>query len=88
METLEIKDKTKTKDMLIGLGLLGFLFILLVILEHTIRPTSILFTVLKKGAIYALVAVSMNLLNGFTVQNSNKNFRLNIYQMPAKTLCD
>ena len=25
-----------------------------------------LFTVLKKGAIYALVAVSMNLLNGFT----------------------
>ena len=66
METLEIKDKTKTKDMLIGLGLLGFLFILLVILEHTIRPTSILFTVLKKGAIYALVAVSMNLLNGFT----------------------
>ena len=66
METLEIKDKTKTKDMLIGLGLLGFLFVLLVILEQTIRPTSILFTVLKKGAIYALVAVSMNLLNGFT----------------------
>ena len=25
-----------------------------------------LFVVLKKGAIYALVAVSMNLLNGFT----------------------
>ena len=25
-----------------------------------------LFTVLKKGATYALVAVSMNLLNGFT----------------------
>ena len=25
-----------------------------------------IFTVLKKGAIYALVAVSMNLLNGFT----------------------
>ena len=29
-------------------------------------PTSQLFTVLKKGAVYALVAVSMNLLNGFT----------------------
>ncbi|MBQ8128951.1 MAG: branched-chain amino acid ABC transporter permease [Clostridia bacterium] len=29
-------------------------------------PTSMLFTVLKKGATYALVAVSMNLLNGFT----------------------
>lgn len=30
------------------------------------QPTSMLFTVLKKGAVYSLVAVSMNLLNGFT----------------------
>ncbi|MCR5301935.1 MAG: branched-chain amino acid ABC transporter permease [Lachnospiraceae bacterium] len=29
-------------------------------------PTSPLFTVLKKAAVYSLVAVSMNLLNGFT----------------------
>lgn len=29
-------------------------------------PTSQLFTVLKKAAVYSLVAVSMNLLNGFT----------------------
>ncbi len=36
------------------------------ILEQVIPPTSMLFTVLKKGATYALVAVSMNLLNGFT----------------------
>ena len=35
-------------------------------LEQIIPPTSMLFTVLKKGATYALVAVSMNLLNGFT----------------------
>ena len=34
--------------------------------EQTLPSTSILFTVLKKGATYALVAVSMNLLNGFT----------------------
>ena len=34
--------------------------------EQFIPPTSMLFTVLKKGATYALVAVSMNLLNGFT----------------------
>jgi len=34
--------------------------------EQHIPPTSMLFTVLKKGATYALVAVSMNLLNGFT----------------------
>ena len=31
-----------------------------------LQPTSMLFTVLKKGAVYALVACSMNLLNGFT----------------------
>ncbi|MBR1407755.1 MAG: branched-chain amino acid ABC transporter permease [Clostridia bacterium] len=36
------------------------------IAEQLIPPTSMLFTVLKKGATYALVAVSMNLLNGFT----------------------
>ena len=36
------------------------------LLEQIVPPTSMLFTVLKKGATYALVAVSMNLLNGFT----------------------
>ena len=39
---------------------------LVAVLEFTLRPTSIVFTVLRKGAIYSLVAVSMNLLNGFT----------------------
>ena len=33
---------------------------------QVLQPTSPLFTVLKKGAVYSLVAVSMNLLNGFT----------------------
>lgn len=42
------------------------LFVFLFLLERTLPATSMLFTVLKKGAIYALVAVSMNLLNGFT----------------------
>ena len=36
------------------------------LLEQVMPATSMLFTVLKKGATYALVAVSMNLLNGFT----------------------
>ena len=36
------------------------------VLEQAVPPTSMLFTVLKQGATYALVAVSMNLLNGFT----------------------
>lgn len=61
-----MENTNKKRDLFIVFGLLAFLFVLLVILENTIRPTSILFTVLKKGAIYALVAVSMNLLNGFT----------------------
>ena len=49
--------------------LLTLFFIILIILEQVIAPTdrmSMLLTVLKKSAIYALVAVSMNLLNGFT----------------------
>ncbi len=61
-----MENTNKKRDLIIGFGLLALLFILLTVLEHVIRPTSILFTVLKKGAIYALVAVSMNLLNGFT----------------------
>jgi branched-chain amino acid transport system permease protein len=41
---------------------------LMIVLENTLNPTSniMLFTSLRKGAVYALVAVSMNLLNGFT----------------------
>ncbi len=35
-------------------------------LPAVFAPTSPLFTVLKKAAVYSLVAVSMNLLNGFT----------------------
>jgi branched-chain amino acid transport system permease protein len=35
-------------------------------MELVLPSSSMLFLVLKKGAIYALVAVSMNLLNGFT----------------------
>ncbi len=35
-------------------------------LPQIFQPTSPLFTVLKKAAVYSLVAVSMNLLNGFT----------------------
>lgn len=63
---MDIIDIKKRRDLLIGFGFLVLLFIVLAILEAIVPPTSILFTVLKKGAIYALVAVSMNLLNGFT----------------------
>lgn len=60
-----IAPKTK-KYSVISLVLLAALFALVLVLEAIVPPTHILFTVLKKGAIYALVAVSMNLLNGFT----------------------
>ncbi len=62
----QIQKKSINFDMLISFGLLALLFAVLIILEQCLPRTSILFTVLKKGAIYALVAVSMNLLNGFT----------------------
>lgn len=52
----------------------GLLFILLLenltlifpSVPNILKPTSQLFTVIKKAAVYSLVAVSMNLLNGFT----------------------
>ena len=54
---------------LVTAAFLVALFILTIILEQVISvasPMAMLLTVLKKGSIYALVAVSMNLLNGFT----------------------
>ncbi|HWR19657.1 MAG TPA: branched-chain amino acid ABC transporter permease [Clostridia bacterium] len=45
---------------------IALMYIVVTVLELTIDTNHIIFTVLKKGAIYSLVAVSMNLLNGFT----------------------
>ena len=59
-------ENRKTKKILVPLILIAALFGLLFLLEQVLPPSSMLFMVLKKGAIYALVAVSMNLLNGFT----------------------
>jgi len=55
----------KTK-IIIYSALIVLLFALLYFLEQVMPASSMAFVVLKKGAIYALVAVSMNLLNGFT----------------------
>lgn len=63
---LKLNDLKNKKDLIAGFCLIGILFVVLVVLEAVLPRTSILFTVLKKGAIYSLVAVSMNLLNGFT----------------------
>ena len=71
---LQQKNKFQTLYRSI-LGITGLL-IFVILLENitalipgmpaVFQPTSQLFTVLKKGAVYSLVAVSMNLLNGFT----------------------
>lgn len=50
----------------LALGIILAILAVVLLLENTMKPTSMLFAVLKKGAIYSLVAVSMNLLNGFT----------------------
>ncbi|MDD6143257.1 MAG: branched-chain amino acid ABC transporter permease [bacterium] len=51
---------------LIAAAIIAAVYVVVFVLEQIMPPTSMLFTVLKKGAVYALVAVSMNLLNGFT----------------------
>ena len=57
---------SKKKETIINVALIAGLLLVLYIMEHVMAPTAMIFTVLIKGAIYALVAVSMNLLNGFT----------------------
>ena len=61
-----LSNKQKTVYSIIAI----FAFLVLVYLGDMFIPMtsqwSMLMTVIKKGAIYALVAVSMNLLNGFT----------------------
>lgn len=63
--TLEKKSKKGSFIALIGVLIV---FAAVIVLENTLDPNRnlIVFTTLKKGAVYALIAVSMNLLNGFT----------------------
>ena len=60
------KRKKADSATIISAAIVLLVYIAVFIAEQNIPPTSMLFTVLKKGATYALVAVSMNLLNGFT----------------------
>ncbi len=58
--------RAKVKKSALYLCLVAAVYAAVYILENTVGGNSMLMTVLKKGAIYALIAVSMNLLNGFT----------------------
>ena len=61
-----LQEKKSKRGAWIALGCVAALLVLVIVLENTMQPTSMLFTVLKKGAVYTLVAASLNLLNGFT----------------------
>ena len=61
-----LQEKKSKRGAWIALGCVAALLVLVIVLENTMQPTSMLFTVLKKGAVYALEAASLNLLNGFT----------------------
>lgn len=56
----------KKKNMISSAVLFLVLLAVFMILDRTLSQTHIAMQVLKKGCIYSLVAVSMNLLNGFT----------------------
>ncbi len=72
------QNKKNIKGTLLSILFVLLLFGAVIVLENLnlyipkeslpkwLKPTSMLFTVLKKGAVYSLIAVSMNLLNGFT----------------------
>lgn len=66
METKSLVKQTKDRTPTIVTACIIIAVYLLVFLLEQFVSSPMLFTVLKKGAVYALVAVSMNLLNGFT----------------------
>ena len=61
-------NKTSKRGVWTALLGIAALLAVVVVLENVLDPNKniMVFTALKKGAVYALVAVSMNLLNGFT----------------------
>ena len=61
-----MKTKEEKRDSWIAMGLLAGFYVLLLVAEMVVPPTHMLFSILKKSAVYSLAAVSMNLLNGFT----------------------
>ncbi len=60
-----MKKKNKA-ELWLAFAAIVLIYVVVAVLEQAVDSNHIIFTVLKKGAIYSLVAVSMNLLNGFT----------------------
>ena len=80
---LKAKDKEARRGNLITFAIVLALTLVTMVLENVMSPGSLLFTVIKKGAVYSLVAVSMNLLNGFTGL-----FSLGLHAPRRVCLCD
>ena len=66
MKDYAVNGRKADKGTIITWIIVALLYAAVFVAEQLLPATSMLFTVLKKGATYALVAVSMNLLNGFT----------------------
>ena len=62
----ERREMKKNRRLILSLLVVAVLFFLAWLVEETQGTQSMAVTVLQKGAVYALIAVSMNLLNGFT----------------------
>ena len=60
-----MENKNKVNRIFIAV-VIASVYIVVFLLEQVMPANHMLFTVLKKGSIFALVGVSMNLLNGFT----------------------
>ena len=62
------KDNSKLRAVsyIISAALAVLLFAAVAVIQDKVPAESMVITVLKKGVIYSLIAVSMNLLNGFT----------------------
>ena len=60
-----MKKMSKTR-LIVSLLVVALLYVGAWYAETSMGTNSMLITVLKKGAVYALISVSMNLLNGFT----------------------
>ena len=56
----------KKRDTIVAIGLLLLLLVVITIIDSLLPSYHIVIKVIKKAAVYSLVAVSMNLLNGFT----------------------
>ena len=63
---MKIAVKRNNTNSIVTLICVAVLLITLLVINEFVRSDSMLMVVLQKTCVYALAAVSMNLLNGFT----------------------